>query len=84
MDVPPGKAARGGGGRTKYEGTITAPGLSAPPEIASKERKKDGDQKERRFWLKVWSKVRGRRERGVEEKVTEGEREGERRSTRGM
>lgn len=73
-----------GGVGAQYEGTITAPGLSAPPEIASKERKKDGDQKERRFWLKVWCKVRGRRERGVEEKVTEGEKEGERRSTRGM
>lgn len=59
----PRKGSKGGVG-AKYEGTITAPGLSAPPEIASHERKKDGDQKERRFWLKVWCKVRGRREGG--------------------
>lgn len=82
----PRKGTKGGGregGQAKYEEAITAAlSLSAPPEIASKERKKDGgDQKEEgRFWFKVWCKVRGRRERGAVEKVTEGEGK----STRGM
>lgn len=88
----PRKGTKGGGleggwGGAKYEETITAAlSLSAPAEIASKERKKKdgGDQKEEgRFWLKVWCKVRGRRERGAAEKVTEGEREKEKERVRG-
>lgn len=85
----PWQSSKGGGGRLEWvESKIwrdyyRCRALSAPEAIASKKNK---DQKEGRFWLKVWGKVmhwgeeRTRRRRGEEEE----EKMMERKSKRGV